>query len=138
MKNTVLDLVAKSAYLSSMINLVVRNIRALLMLVLLVSVPIGTAAGMELHSLMNKHMIESDFREAADLPDVPCCSVELGSSTCTALCAVVNDQESISLQNWNGFQARIGVALLGSGIEPDPSRRPPRLHLFWGGMPYRT
>lgn len=108
------------------------------MLVLLVSVPIGTAAGMELHSLMNKHMTESDLGQAAELPDVPCCSVELGSSTCTAIFAVLGDQDPMILQNLDGFQAKTGVILPRSGIKPDPSRRPPRLHPFWGGMPYRA
>lgn len=119
-----------------MIKVMVQNIQALSLLLFLVALPISTSASMELHGLMVEHTATAVADDGSDMPDATCCTVELGSSVCNALCAVVDDKETVTVKSWAGPRTLIARHATRSGVKPDPSRRPPRIHPVRGGMPF--
>ena len=116
-----------------MIKAMAQHIKALVLLLALVSVPIGTGVSMELHGLMDDHVAGASVGEGSS--DVLCCSIELSNSVCNALCAIVDDQMTVIVQSWASSQKSMSSLALQPIDEPDPSRRPPRSHSFRGGTP---
>lgn len=111
--------------------------RAIVVLLSIIAMPMSSGVGTELHSLaMKDHTIVASMPEASSSSDVTCCTVEQGSSVCTALCAVVDRQESPIVQGQPVLQASTIRLELRAGVKPDPSRRPPRVHLVRGGLPH--
>lgn len=102
-----------------------------MLLLAMFAVPISVGASMELHGLMDEHVAGFSVEEGTS--DVPCCSIELSNSACNALCAIVGDQTTVKVQSPASSQKLISSRVLQPGDEPDPSQRPPRSHLVWGG-----
>jgi len=131
-----LDLFDKYDYLFSMFKAMAQHINAFALILLLAAVPISTDASMELHSVMNDHGFSTDAEDGTTMPDASCCSVEIGNSMCSALCAIVDDKEVVVLQSWTNSQISMSSRALSNGVEPDLSLRPPRSHPIWGVSPH--